>query len=152
MCGPMMKGAGPSPAARRFCIQMFSLGKDHLWNNMVVVAVTKCWYQWIHFCGVLVQRSSSTSLQTVRPKSSDHKMQETGHLEPTHSSGPRPTEKVQSYQANFDQQTSIYLPALLHPASNIVQQSTNPPNPNHVINPRQHTIPPASCRFFICTH
>jgi len=31
-----------------------------LWNNMDVVAVTKCWYQWIHFCSVLVQRSSST--------------------------------------------------------------------------------------------
>ena len=27
---------------------------------MDVVAVTKCWYQWIHFCSVLVQRSSST--------------------------------------------------------------------------------------------
>ena len=32
---------------------------------MDVVAVTKCWYQWIHFCGVLVQRSSSTYMQAL---------------------------------------------------------------------------------------
>jgi len=37
----------------------------HMWNNMDVVAVTKCWYQWIHFCSVLVQRSSSTVSQNV---------------------------------------------------------------------------------------
>jgi len=27
-----------------------------VWNNIDIVAVTKCWYQWIHFCGVLVQQ------------------------------------------------------------------------------------------------
>jgi len=36
-----------------------------VWNNMDVVAVTKCWYQWIHFCGVLVQRSSSTLTKPI---------------------------------------------------------------------------------------
>jgi len=33
---------------------------------MDVVAVTKCWYQWIHFCSVLVQRSSSTDFNLTR--------------------------------------------------------------------------------------
>jgi len=32
-----------------------------MWNNIDIVAVTKCWHQWIHFCGVLVQRFCITS-------------------------------------------------------------------------------------------
>jgi len=44
--------------------QLALLTYSRLWNNMDVVAVTKCWYQWIHFCSVLVQRSSSTSTES----------------------------------------------------------------------------------------
>jgi len=39
---------------------------------MDIVAVTKCWYQWIHFCGVLVQRSSSTQTKVERPPASNY--------------------------------------------------------------------------------